>query len=70
MMIWPFKSAPEPTPEPVEPNCTHDNWRCTGSTTVGMATCIDCGKEIHLGDAFNRLRDRMVEAIERANRAT
>jgi hypothetical protein len=46
--------------------CQHANWRIQGRESVGFATCLDCGARVHLADALNALRDRMVAAIEAA----
>lgn len=54
--------------DPTKP-CRHNSWRIFGSEQIGYATCLDCGNMIGIDDAFNRLRERMEEAIKAAEDA-
>lgn len=46
--------------------CLHDNWQVKGNEFPGSCTCLDCGEEFNLCEAFNRLIDRLHEAKEKA----
>jgi hypothetical protein len=45
--------------------CQHENWTIFSVQLAGKCTCLDCGTELCVCDAFNRLRDRMLEVIEK-----
>lgn len=70
MFGW-FKGTQEVRKESnniIKPVCKHDNWRIHGSTTIGFAACLDCGKQIPLDDAFNMLHDKMLKAIDKVEK--
>ena len=55
----------EANPKPLdkEEECQHDNWTVLGGDDIGKCTCLDCGEVICICNAFNRLRERILNAI-------
>lgn len=50
----------------MEGKCKHDNWKVFGNEFIGNCTCLDCGEEISICGAFNRLKAKL-EAIIKEN---
>jgi hypothetical protein len=47
-------------------DCKHDNWTSPAGNLAGTGHCLDCGRDVWVSDLFNRLRERMLEAIKEA----
>lgn len=61
--------APPPlAAEPPPRACSHPSFVVHDWDRVGWCTCTSCGARLALADALNGLRDRLVAAIDRANR--
>jgi hypothetical protein len=48
--------------------CNHPSFVVRDDDRIGWCTCTSCGAPLALADALNGLRDRLVAAIDRANR--
>ena len=46
--------------------CKHNDWEIWGSNHIGCGYCNDCKQQVSLVILFNRLKERMEEAIEKA----
>lgn len=69
MFGW-FRKADEKPEKQDSPKvlCEHLHWTIHGWNTIGFGSCLDCGEQISLDVAFNKLHEKMEATIAEAEK--